>query len=375
MAKNINSKPFDETTKLKLEIFRECFKEWFPVFLHNPWADEIAIYDFFAGSGKDTDGTYGSPLVLLDVAKGVERQYCGKKSKPISFSFNEAYQRKSLELTQNVTEHLSNCAIQNDCGGCVYDYSVSRNEFKTLFQQNEVSSVLENRKVGKFILLDQYGFSQIDDDIFQKLISYPTTDFIFFISSSFIKRFQEHPAVKAYIDTEKINFDESQPKECHRVIADYFRRTVPEGKEYYLHHFSIQKEVGKGNYYGLIFGSNHTLGMEKFLKVCWQKDPMSGEANFNINDDFEQGTLFHSTETSNKKVSVQADLKAKILDGTICDNISGLKYTLHNGCEPILFTNTVKELENSGKITRNGDLNHGSSNIHKIKKYSIQIKK
>ncbi len=374
MAKNINSKPFDETTQLKLDIFRECFKEWFPVFLYNPWAEKIVIYDFFAGSGKDTTGVYGSPLVLLDVAKGDDRQFCGKKSKPISFSFNESLPKKSIELEQNVKEHLKQCAINNSCGGCVYDVNISQNEFKTLFQQTDISNVLKNRKIGKFLLLDQYGFSQIDDDIFQKLISFPTTDFIFFITSSFIKRFQEHPSVKTYIDTEKISFDESKPKECHRVIADYFRKSIPVEKEYYLHHFSIQKEVSKGNYYGLIFGSNHTLGMEKFLKVCWQKDSKSGEANFNINNDFEKGTLFYTGDTSNKKVATEFDLKNKILDGTIKDNLTGLKYTLRKGCEPILFTNVIKNLEKDGKIYRTGELNYSSTNIHKIKKYLINLK-
>ena len=373
MAKNINSKPFDETTQLKLDIFRECFKEWFPVFLHNTWADSVVIYDFFAGSGKDSNGSFGSPLVLLDEAKGENRQFCGKITKPISFSFNESLKNKADELEQNVLEHIKKCEFNNSCGGCVYDYSISQAEFKTIFQKAEIKSILENKKIGKFILLDQYGFSQIDDEIFQKLISYPTTDFIFFISSSFIKRFQEHPSVKAYIDTERINFDESKPKECHRVIADYFRKSIPYNKEYYLHHFSIQKELGKGNYYGLILGSNHTLGMEKFLKVCWQKDTLSGEANFNINDDFEPDTLFFNGESSNKKEEVETDIKKKVLNGEIKNNIIGLKYTLLKGCEPILFTNVIKKLEKSGKIHRTGELNYSSSNIHRIKKYYIHL--
>ena len=29
MAKNINNKPFDEGTLLKLDIFRKCFREWY----------------------------------------------------------------------------------------------------------------------------------------------------------------------------------------------------------------------------------------------------------------------------------------------------------------------------------------------------------
>lgn len=373
MAKNINNKPFDETTQLKLEIFRECFREWFPVFLHNQWADEVMIFDFFAGSGKDTDGNYGSPLVLLDEAKGENRKFCKQFKKPIGFSFNESLKGKSVELNQNATEHIKNCEKENACGGCIYTQSISQAEFKDVFQSAETKAILQNRKIGKFILLDQYGFSQIDDDIFQKLISYPITDFIFFISSSFIKRFQEHPSVKAYIDTEKIDFNQSSPKECHRIIAEYFRNSIPSEKEYYLHHFSIQKETGKGNYYGLIFGSNHTLGMEKFLKVCWQKDTLSGEANFNINNDFEPGELFFTGKTSNKKQTVEADLEDKILNKVIGDNITGLKYTLQQGCEPNVFTDVVKRLEKRGRVNRTGNLNYGSANIHKIKTYYIHV--
>src|SRR3989338_2476827 len=194
MAKNINSKPFDETTQLKLDIFRECFREWFLVFLHNPWASEVVIYDFFAGSGKDSEGNFGSPLVLMYESRGENRQFCKQFKKPIEFSFNESSKRKSVELDQNVSEHIRSCEVRNACGGCIYTQSISQAEFKNVFQSDKIKAILENNKIGKFILLDQYGFSQIDDDIFQKLISYPKTDFIFFISSSFIKRFQEHPS-------------------------------------------------------------------------------------------------------------------------------------------------------------------------------------
>ena len=30
-------------------------------------------------------------------------------------------------------------------------------------------------------------------------------------------------------------FDETQPKECHKVITDYFRSLIPADKKYYLH--------------------------------------------------------------------------------------------------------------------------------------------
>ena len=121
--------------------------------------------------------------------------------------------------------------------------------------------------------------------------------FIFFISSSFINRFQNQDSIKRYIETEKIEFKKSEPKHCHKLVSQYFKDLIPKNKEYYLHQFSIKKGT---NYYGLIFGTSHSLGMEKFLKVCWEKDRMAGEANFDINNDFQSGTLFYDEIFSNK---------------------------------------------------------------------------
>ena len=52
MSKNINQKAYTEVKLLKLDIFRECFREWFPVFLHSKYISKILIYDMFAGSGS-----------------------------------------------------------------------------------------------------------------------------------------------------------------------------------------------------------------------------------------------------------------------------------------------------------------------------------
>ena len=68
--------------------------------------------------------------------------------------------------------------------------------------------------------MDQYGVKEVTEDIFKMLVSSPKTDFIFFISSQTIKRFQEMDAIKNYFDVNKIDFDNSRPKECHRIIKE-----------------------------------------------------------------------------------------------------------------------------------------------------------
>lgn len=373
MAKNINKTAFDDATKLKLDIFGECFEEWLPVFNNDRYTNKVYVFDFFAGSGTDVDNNWGSPLILLDKAKGKEQKYCLKAKKEIIFIFNEALKDKSLELKENVDNHIEECKIKNSCSDCVYGYTINNFNFKDIFSNNTIKNILTNKDYGKFVLLDQYGFKEIDEDIFKQLITFPKTDFIFFISSSFIKRFKEHPNTTKYIDTSKISFENRKPNEIHRTIANYFRDLIPKGKEYYLHHFSIRKEAKKGNYYGLIFGSNHTLGMEKFLKVCWKHDKFSGEANYNIDNNFEATSLFGALGENIKKDTVKQELKEKILSGNINNNLTGLKYTMYKGCEPKLFTEVVKELEHSKKIERQGNINYSSTNIHRAKIYQIKL--
>lgn len=79
-----------------------------------------------------------------------------------------------------------------------------------------------------------------------------------------------------------------------------------------LRRFSIKKD---SNIYGLIFGSGHPLGVEKFLDICWEKDMQRGEANFDIdgeNIDEAAPSLFSQMNTPNKIQVFFAELKAKI---------------------------------------------------------------
>lgn len=174
-----------------------------------------------------------------------------------------------------------------------------------------------------------------------------------------------------YFHKEKINFDESQPKECHRVITEYFRSLIPANKEYYLHSYTIQK--GK-NYYGLIFGTNHTLGMEKFLKVCWKHDKLAGESNCNIENDFEPGSLFFDPSNTNKKQRVLEEIKKEILLGNVTNNKLGLKFALQNGCEPSLYVKAISELIENKKVDIIGKFNKQATNIHKVSEYTIVVK-
>jgi three-Cys-motif partner protein len=377
MAKDINKDVFSEGTSQKLAIFAECFREWFPVFIHNRFTKGIFIVDFFAGSGMDSEGNLGSPLLLLKEARGANCEYCKtalSKNKKVYFAFNENNKQKETDLEVNIKTFMDKC-IKDNCkrDKCVYSYSnFGQYDFKDVFYKGtKFTRFLAGNDYAKFILLDQYGFSQIDEDVFLKLVNSPLIDFIFFISSSFVKRFKELEYTKKYIDTARIPFDESDPKECHRLIADYFEKLIPQNKKYYIHHFTIKKG---SNYWGLIFGTSHTLGMEKFLRVCWKKNIYSGDASFNKNDDFEKDSLFYDEKHTNKKEIVREKIKQNILNGNISNNRAGLEFALKERCLPDLFVDVVTELEKAGLITCFPKSNRQATNIHKVNLYQIRVK-
>lgn len=363
MTSDIHKKPFTETTMLKLDIFRKFFKEWLPVFMNNPYIEDIYMFDFFAGSGEDSDGEPGSPLILLDEFS----KWCHSKDNMtrVHFVFNEIKSDKLETLGFSIDKFLVKCSKNNSCKECsVQNYIRYENkDFNVLIQEEEIGKILINNRFGKFILIDQYGFKAVDEKIYKTLIDSPKTDFIFFISSSAIKRFQESEVVKKHFDG-KLDFGNKKPQECHKVIADYYKDLIPSDKEYYLHSFTIQSGA---NYYGLIFGTNHTLGMEKFLKVCWEHDEYSGESNCNVYNDYEKGSLFYGSELPRKINQVKEKLESKILNGKICGNVDGLKFALKEGCMPKVFVQVIEELKKSNKVEIQGSFNKKATNIHKIK--------
>ncbi len=372
MKKDINNQVFSPETKLKLDIFFRCFKEWLPVFMHSEYVDRLYILDFFAGSGAGIEGTQGSPLLMLKATCQNNGFYCkGGEGTKIYFFFSVLEKNKSVLLEERITSFLKKCKTERRCSVCRYseNISIKTRAFHDLFQDASLNRILQQKNYAKFILLDQYGFSKIDESVFDKLVHSPKTDFIFFISSSYIRRFKTLSAVQRYFDIEKINYDISKPKDCHRNIAQYYKNLLT-NKDFFIHHFTIKNNA---NYYGLIFGTSHSLGMEKFLRVCWEMDPASGESNCNIDNDYGKDSLFYDSDNTNKVIAIKNTIKNGILSGKIVDNKSGLLYTLHEGCKGSVFVDVDYELKKNRKISIIGKFNRQTVNIHKVDEYRLEV--
>ncbi|MEO6252087.1 MAG: three-Cys-motif partner protein TcmP [Ferruginibacter sp.] len=361
MGRNLFRKAFDDGTIDKLQIFEDYFKEWLPVFISRKeiiW-HEIQIFDFFAGEGTDVNGVFGSPMRILEILNKNKILILNSKEK-IKFVANEFDKEKFQLLEQNLNSIIDDsiCTLE-----------ICNDDFINVFNKHFDSM----KQTANFLFLDQNGIKQITEEVFGKLISLKQTDFLFFISSSYIKRFSEVEEFKKYLRITSQDLESKSYYHIHRVVLDYYRSKIPTEKKYFLAPFSIKKPSG---IYGLIFGTNHTLGIEKFLHVCWRHDKLTGEANFDIDNekiDINNPGFFAEYNIPTKKQIFNNSLKEKIINGQLKTDVDVYLFALNEGFLLKDANIILRDLNKTGKISF--DFKLCSADIHKIRLSSgIKIK-
>lgn len=294
----------------------------------------------------------GSPLIILEVLKENELKINNSLVNKINVIFNEKDQKtfNSLKANCNDFENL-NTKIN------VQFYNT---DFQILFNKL-YSGMLKTSILPRLMFLDQFGVKEITNDIFKKLISLKRSDFVFFISSSFVRRFNELPEFNSYIKINKEDFNESKPFHSHKIVFEYYKSLI--NTSYVIAPFSIKKGV---NIYGLIFGSNHSLGIEKFLKIGWRINPNTGDENYNIDEEKiieGQFSLFEEDNTIKKLGLLEKILKESILKKNIVSLYKLYLITLDLGCQPKHCNEVLRKLEKEKKI---GKVKTLSEKIHKL---------
>lgn len=143
-----------------------------------------------------------------------------------------------------------------------------------------------------------------------------------------VNRFKNQPDIRNYVLITDDDVSQMNGTNVHRIVANAYRRLLPDHLEYYLGSFSIKKGA---NVYGLVFGSHHPLGIDKFLRVAWKH---GGDANFDIDNDGidpERPSLFTEFDKP-KKISIfEKDLEAAVLEHRLLTNKDVYTFALQNG--------------------------------------------
>lgn len=111
------------------------------------------------------------------------------------------------------------------------------------------------------------------------------------------------------------------------------------------------------NVYGIISGSGHPRGLEKFLSVAWQKDQLNGEADYDIErEDFREAEPFLNFDlfTRPKKTAVfESDLEKAICDRRVISKQDLYLFCLENGMLPKHAGPVLRKLKQLGVIECN----------------------
>jgi hypothetical protein len=207
-----------------------------------------------------------------------------------------------------------------------------------------LNAPLSNPLAAKLLFIDQCGVDHVGDDVFKKLVRFPTCDFLFFLSSSTLNRFRDDPAIEQKIVRPNDYYH------VHRAAVSYYQSLLPKGQRYYLAPFSIKKV---SNVYGVIFGSAHPVGMDKFLRVAWQKDKLNGEADFDINREnfkLNQGRLPLDDFRPNKVTAFEQGLEEAIRNGQCQTERSVIQICFDHGVTRQHSSPVLAKLKKDGVI-------------------------
>ncbi len=94
---------------------------------------------------------------------------------------------------------------------------------------------LKTDSAAKLLFIDQFGVDQVTPEVFLSLVTSPTCDFLFFLSSSTLYRFRDHPAIKQKITRPDDHY------QVHRAALDYYTDLVPNSLLTTLHRFQSER--------------------------------------------------------------------------------------------------------------------------------------
>lgn len=331
---------FDTGTGLKLELFEGYTRSWFPVFFQTR-INEIHIYDYFCGPGKDAKGNLGSPLRTVEILRNFHS--CGLV--PPHIKTKVYFSDDDIENVESLKKHLD----VEKCPSCI-ELEVVKRTFEESYPDH--IEAFSRFDVACLLIIDPFGLA-LNKEHFQDFLHYPCTDFLLFQPMSQIHRFCERPGFTEKfpgLSREKLAKSET----AHQDICNYMiENWIPANKKYYLKAFAIQKE--KGQKHGVIFGSGNVLGIYKFIQQCWKQDDLNGEANFAFAGDLDFSTqpcLFENFDASRKVREFKQSFRKNILLRKIINNRDVFYFALSKGFYPpgAPVKETLKQMKREGLI-------------------------
>ena len=271
-------------THAKHEILKKYLGAWFPIL--SKWNGRIVYLDGFAGPGEYNNGSYGSPIIALNVAK----EHKLKLASEIIFYFIEKEKRRCLHLQKLI----------NKLYGYHEDGSYERlpANFKIYIEQGEFNYIM-NSLLGKleeeklnlaptFAFIDPFGYSDIDVQILARVLKFQKCELLITYMVGFLDRFaydNKHEALIKQIlmmsddELESIRIikdKEEREEKWLKTLIDKVRQIIKDSsREVYSLSFRVKDRMNKTMYY-VIHLTGHLAGVKCMKEAMWNVGKSEG---------------------------------------------------------------------------------------------------
>jgi three-Cys-motif partner protein len=341
--KDLHNKPFDAGTIAKLEIFEDYAQAWIPTFVMQS-APEIHIFDFFSGPGYDSNCVPGSPIRIIQKINDHLGNILQKKTKVVLHLNEFEPTKKAQEKFDLLKESCAVFIEQNP----KLKYFLSINYYNENAEQLFFKLLPFIRKYPSLVYLDQNGVKFISDEYVNELEKLTTTDFLYFVSSSYFKWLGGTEEFKKVLEFDMAELEKEEYRNIHRLVLNKIKAKLPAKSKLKLFPFSIKKGT---NIYGIVFGAKNYAAVDKFLNISWKRNSLNGEADFDIDEDKSkiQLDIFEGKKMT-KIEKFQYDLESKILKCSSVTNKNVLIYTYECGHIPQHASELIKRMKSENKL-------------------------
>ncbi len=336
-GKNHHEEPFSQETIAKLTIFENYAQAWIPTFVMQK-EKKICIFDFFAGPGQDVNKSPGSPVRILMKIKDFANEIFQNEVE-VKVFLNELDSQKFEALKASCTEYLENNKEVKRAVSIEY----FNKDFGEVF--NELLPIINSHP--SLIYLDQNGVKFLSEEYIAKLEETAKTDFLYFVSTSYIWRFGNTDEFKSYFSLNMTEIKSKPFVDIHRNLIANLRAKLPDETRLKLYPFTLKK--GR-HIYGIVFGASHPRAVEKFLSIAWKQNRTNGEANFDIDNDQASQLDIFGTQKSTKIESFQSLVSEKILSGELSNNCELFDFVLEEGHIGTHAAEILRKMKKSGQI-------------------------
>ena len=294
--------PLEPHTAAKHQILRRYLGAWFSIL--GRYSPRLVYVDGFCGPGRYSGGEPGSPVVALDVIRGLSERIAAKPE----FVFID----NDLPRIQNLRLELQ------DQKWSRYTPHIDCEEFRFKFPELLDLLVEPHRPTPPlFTFIDPFGFSGIPFDLVQRILSYDRSEAFILLNTDALQRFLGHPnqQIRSHIREtfgtsgvfEILASSNSRLSELREL---YQKQLL--GCARFVRYFEMLDSNG-ATIYHLFFATNNSRGFEKMKEAMWAVD-QTGAFRFSDKTDPNQMILMGPDSGAELAATVTGQFGGRTVD-------------------------------------------------------------